>query len=164
MDISKLEPGNKERLNVFIKSPKGTKDVYEYDKEAEIFVLKKTLNAKFPGNYGVVPKTHHVDGEALEVLILTDRALQQGTVLEVRPIGIIRLKREIPDDVLIAIPVEDKKYGKIENLNQLNEAMIENLKEFLEEFKNSKVEYTFDSERAKRAIEHSIELYKRGLG
>ena len=161
MDISKLEPGNKERLNVFIKSPKGTKDVYDYNEEAEIFVLKKTLNTKFPGNYGVVPKTHHVDGEALEVLILTDRPLQQGTVLEVRPIGIIRLKGEIPDDVLIAIPVEDKKYGKIENLNQLNEAMIENLKEFLEEFKNSKVEYTFDSERAKRAIEHSIKLYKR---
>lgn len=161
MDISKLEPGNKERLNVFIKSLKGTKDLYEYDENAEVFVLKKTFNTSFPGNYGIVPKTHHVDAELLEVLVLTDRPLQQGTVLEVRPVGVIRMRGNIPDDVLIAIPVEDKKYERIKDLSQLNEAMIKNLKAFLEEFKNSKVENTFDSERAKRAVERSIELYKK---
>ncbi len=93
--------------------------------------------------------------------MLTDRPLQQGTVLEVRPVGVIRMRGNIPDDVLIAIPVEDKKYERIKDLSQLNEAMIKNLKAFLEEFKNSKVENTFDSERAKRAVERSIGLYKK---
>ena len=161
MDISKLEAGTKEKLNVFLKSLKGTKEVYDYNEESGIFVLKKTLNIFFPANYGIVPKTHHVDAEPLEVLVLTERPLQQGSVLEVRPIGVIRLRGNLPDDVLVAIPIEDKKHENIQNLNQLNTSVVENLKDFLEELKQKKVEKVFDSERAKRAIEHSIELYKK---
>ena len=161
MDISKLEPGNKEKLKVFLQSVKGSREHYEYDKNSEIFVLKKTLEHRFPGNFGIVPKTHHVDGEPLEVLVLTDRVLEQGTVLEVRPIGVVRLKSNVPNDVLISIPVEDKKHDKIKNFSQLNKPLQKEIKEFLEEFKNLKVENTFESERAQRAIEHSIELYKK---
>jgi inorganic pyrophosphatase len=161
MDISKLEAGTKEKLNVFLKCLKGTKEVYDYNEESGIFVLKKTLNKIFPANYGVVPKTHHVDAERLEVLVLTERPLQQGVVLEVRPIGVIRLRGNLPDDVLVAIPIEDKKHENIQNLSQLNTSVVENLKDFLEEFKQKEVENVFDSDRAKRAVEHSIKLYKK---
>lgn len=161
MDISKLEPGNKEKINVFLQSVKGSKDFYEYDEKSQIFILRKTLNVEFPGNYGIVPKTHHVDAEPLEVLVLTDRSLQQGTVVEVRPIGIIRLKGQIHDDILIGLAVEDKKHENIKDLSQLQNALIKKLKDFLEEFKNLEIENTFDSEHAMRAVEHSIELYKK---
>jgi len=164
MDISNLESGDKEKLNVFLKSLKGSKDFYDYDEKAEIFVLKRTLSVSFPANYGIVPKTHHIDAEPIEVLVLTDRELQQGTVLQVRPIGLIRLRGKIPDDILIAIRVEDKKYERIKNLSDIQNALIERLKEFLEEFKNAKFERVFDSDRAKKAVEHSIKLYKKEFG
>jgi len=41
MDISKIEPGNKSVVNVFIECIKGSKDFYEYDEKTSTFILRK---------------------------------------------------------------------------------------------------------------------------
>ena len=58
MDISKLEPGYANKINVFIECLKDSKDFCEYDKKTEGFILKKVLKYPFPGCYGFVPRTH----------------------------------------------------------------------------------------------------------
>jgi len=161
MDVSKIEPGNMGMVNVFIGCIKTSKDYYEYDEKADTFILKRVLENPFPGAYGFIPKTHHIDAKPLDVLVLTSNQIQQGAVLPARPIGVIRLKGDVPDDVLIAVPISDESFRQINDISQIEN--LDELKKFLETFKGSKVEYVFDAEHAKKSIETAINLYKRGV-
>ena len=160
MDISTIEAGNKDVVNVVIESVKGSKSFYKYDDKSGLFNLKKILEDTFPGSYGFIPKTHHVDAKFLDVLILASDSIQQGIVAQAKPIGLIRLRAQIPDDVLIAVSVADKKFENINDLSNLNKETLDNLKGFLEKFKELKIENVFDSEHAKNAVRRAIELYK----
>jgi len=159
MDVSKIEPGDENTVNVFIESTKGSKDFYKYDGETNNFILRKVLNIPFPGAYGFIPKTHHIDAEPLDVLVLIGDQTQQGVVLPARPIGIIRIKGRIPDDVLIAVPVSDRSFERINNIQDINN--LEEVETFLEELKESKIEFVYDVTHARRSINVAVELYKK---
>ncbi|MEM5778426.1 MAG: inorganic diphosphatase [Candidatus Aenigmatarchaeota archaeon] len=155
MEISKIEPGSQNQFNVLITCEKNSRDYCEYDEKSDAFILKKVLSQSFPGYYGFIPKTHHIDAEPLDVLILTEEPLKQGIVVKVKPIGLIRLRSKIPDDVLIATLNETK------DLLSLEKETLERLKSFLEELKGKEIEEIFGIEKAKKAVERAIELYKR---
>jgi inorganic pyrophosphatase len=159
MDISKIEPGNRDVVNVFITCVKDSKDFYEYDKKTDNFILKRVLNISFPGVYGFIPKTHHIDAEPLDTLVLTSDQIQQGIVLPARPIGVVRLKANVPDDVLIAVPISDRSFEGVNDVTKINN--LEEIKKFLEAFKGLGVESVFDSEHAKKSVEVAINLYKK---
>jgi inorganic pyrophosphatase len=161
MEVEKLGAGSPDRVNVLITSEKDTRSYCELDVKSETFMLKKVLNKPFPGPYGFVPKTHHIDAEPLDVLVLTDVPLKQGMVIQVRPIGLIRLRGNIPDDVLIADLVGDKKSEKAQDLLSLNQEQLEELKNFLEDFKGMKIENIFGAAHAVKSFEKAVELYKR---
>jgi len=163
MDISKIEPGDTEVVNVFVESEKDSKSYYKYDSKTGMFNLKKVLKLPFTGSFGFIPKTHHVDGEPLDVLILASEAIEQGIVVEARPIGLIRLKAEIPDEVLVAVSTADSEFDNVKNLSEVSDNIMKNLRTFLEEFKDMKIENIFDSDHAKKAVRRSIELYQRNL-
>jgi inorganic pyrophosphatase len=163
MDISEVQPGNKDLVNVFVESVKGSKSYYKYDAKKGMFTLKKVLKTPFVGSFGFVPKTHHVDGESLDVLLLASESIEQGIAVEARPIGMVRMKSEIPDDVLVAVPTADNDFRNVKDLSKIDEGLMKSLKAFLEEFKEMKVENMFDSEHAKNAVRRSIELYQRNL-
>ncbi len=162
MDVLKIEPGNKDVVNVFIRCAKGSKELYEYDKKTETFVLKKVLEIPFPGAYGFIPRTHHIDAQPLDVIVLVSNKIQQGVVLPARPIGVIRLKGDIPDDVLITVSISDKSFEQTNDISQVEN--LDELKRFLESFKESTVEYVFDFKHAKKSIETAINLYKKEFG
>ena len=164
MDISKIGPGDEDKTNVFIECVKGSKSFYKYDNKSGLFTLKKMLKIAFPGSYGFIPRTHHIDAKPLDVLILTSESLQQGIIIKARPIGLIRLRAEIPDDVLIAVSIADKEFENTIDLSNISEETLDNLKEFLEEFKGLKIENVFNAEHAKKSIRHAIELYKKEFG
>jgi inorganic pyrophosphatase len=159
MNFSKITPGSPEIVNVFIECVKGSKDCYEYDQNTDNFILKGVLDISFPGAYGFVPKTHHTDSMPLDVLVLTTGQAKQGVVWPSRPIGIIRLKGQIPDDVLIAVPISDAKYDKISDIGQIDD--LGEIKAFLESFKKSKVEFVFDADHARKSVQASIKIYKK---
>jgi inorganic pyrophosphatase len=164
MDISKISPGNKEKVNVLIECTKGSKEFYKYDKNRRVFFLKEILRNEFPGCYGFIPRTHHIDAEPLDVLVLTTEPLKQGILLEARPIGLIRLRARIPDEILIAVPIADKNFETVKDLDALDKKTLGEIEEFLESFKNLEVENVFNAEHAKRAVERAIELYVRRFG
>jgi len=159
MDISKIEPGGKDMVNVFIECVKNSKDFYEYDEETETFILRKVLDIAFPGAYGFIPRTHHIDAKLLDVLVLISNQVEQGIVLPARPIGVIRLKGNVPDDVLIAVPISDRSFERINDISKINN--LDDIKGFLERFKGLSVEFVFDAEHAKRSVEVAISLYKK---
>jgi inorganic pyrophosphatase len=163
MDISKIEPGNKNMINVFVESEKGSRNSYEYDAELDMFRLQKVLKTAFPGSHGFIPRTHHVDGKTLDVLVLSTDTIKQGSLVQVRPIGSIRLKADIPDIVLIAVPLADENFANNKNISEIDKGTLDNLKAFLEEFKGLQVGDVFDSDNAEKAVERAIELYTKRL-
>lgn len=160
MKLNKLGPGEANRVNVLITSEKDSRDFCEYDEETEMFVLRKVLTDPFPYFYGFIPKTHHIGG-LLNVMVLTNEPIRQGIMVQAKPIGLIRLVGKVPDDVLIAVLLTDKRLEKTQDLLSLDVNEIERLKSFLEELKEKKFEDIFGPVHARKAVENSIELYKR---
>jgi inorganic pyrophosphatase len=161
MDIRKLDPGTSERINIFITSEKDSRSYCELDQKSGTFMLKKVLKLPFPGFYGFIPRTHHIDAEPLDALVLSSEPISQGIVVQARPIGIIRLSGNSPDDVLIAVLINDKLFGKTQDLLTLNKEELDKLKNFLEELKGKAFQDMFDAPHSKRSFERAVELYRR---
>ena len=161
MEINKLSPGSSDRINVVIMSEKGTKNYCEYDEKSETFMLKKVLHQPFPGFYGIIPQTHHVDAGPLDAIVLSNEHIDQGIVIQTRPIGLIRLSGNIPDYILITVLIDDKTVEKTQDLLTLDEEELDKLKNFLEDLKGKKVQDIFGADRARKSFERAVELYKK---
>jgi len=164
MMLNKIHPGNAEKVNVFLLAAKGSKYYYRYDKESEAFFLDKVLKTPFPFCYGFVPRTHHVDGKHLEIALLTTEPLEIGTVVSARPVGMVRMKSEISDDVLIAVSLTDYKLNYLNDISNILKKNLNKIEDFLEEFKAKKFERAFNAVHAKRAVKHAIDLYNQEFG
>lgn len=117
-------------LQAVIEIPTGTTAKYEVDKLSGELVWSEE-NGKprevaylgYPGNYGFIPQTLSPketggDGDPLDVIIL-GQAEERGSLVEIRIIGVLKLKdRGEQDDKLIAVPLKGA-FEKIESLDQL---------------------------------------------
>lgn len=146
-----------DELFVFIQISKGSKNFYAKDEESGIMTMAKTIKEPFPGNYGIIPNTHHDDAEVLDAIILSEEAIEPGSYVKIKPIGVIRLKGQVNDDIIISVPagVGTNDISDL-SMKQLNE-----ITGYFERFKNLKTQKVFDSEHAKKIVEHAITRWKR---
>jgi len=101
-----------------IEIPKGGRIKYEFDAATGRLIADRVLPAShaYPANYGALPCTLAGDGDPLDFLLLSDLAFQPGTLVELRPIGVLRMRDRgaaddkvlavIPSDTMTAVPVE----------------------------------------------------------
>jgi len=61
-------------VNIIIDTPKGSRNKFKYDAEAKCFRLSRILpaGASFPHDFGCIPQTLAEDGDALDVLVLSE--------------------------------------------------------------------------------------------
>ncbi|MFZ4474879.1 MAG: inorganic diphosphatase [Saprospiraceae bacterium] len=109
------ETGN---LHAVIEIPAGTNHKYEYNKQLLQFeqdrrdgIPRMVRFLPYPVNYGFVPSTRMDkdragDGDPLDVLLLAE-SMPTGTLIEVLPIGLLKLKDtgEL-DHKVLAVPVD----------------------------------------------------------
>ncbi|MBU3896467.1 MAG: inorganic diphosphatase [Nanoarchaeota archaeon] len=138
---------------VFIQISMGSKSFYIH--EDGNLVMSQTVNAPFPGNYGFLPKTHHDDAAPLDAIVISEEPLSPGSLVKARPIGVIRLKGQITDDILIA------SVGNIKDISELPMKKINEITKYLESFKNLKTLKVLDCDYAKKIVEHAIKRYKK---
>ena len=140
---------------VFIQVSKGSKNFYTWDEQTETLSMSQTLKEPFPGNYGIIPNTHHNDAQILDVIILSEEPIEPGTFVKVKPIGVIRLKGQVNDDIIISVPFE----VDIDDVSDLSMKQLNEITEYFERFKNLKTQKVFDSEHAKKIVEHAIKRW-----
>lgn len=106
------------QLRAVIEIPAGTNSKVEYDSQTHDFKIDQ-INRKdrvisylsYPGNYGFIPSTLSNptlggDGDALDILVLSS-SVPSGTVLDVIPVGVLKLiDNEEEDYKIIAIPAQ----------------------------------------------------------
>jgi len=171
MRIDAIKIGNNppEDVNVIIEVPIGGEPIkYELDKAAGTLVVDRFLHTpmRYPGNYGFVPHTLSKDGDPIDVLVANTRPIVPGAVINVRPIGVLRMEDESGgDEKIIAVPVPrvTKRYAHTANYTDLPEITLQQIQHFFEHYKDLesgkwvKVIKWGDATEAKTMIMEAIE-------
>ena len=114
-------------VNVIVEVPIGGEPIkYEMDKAAGTLVVDRFLHTpmRYPGNYGFVPHTLSDDGDPIDVLVANTRPIVPGAVINVRPVGVLKMQDEAGgDEKILAVPVPKltKRYAHVMNYTDLPE-------------------------------------------
>jgi inorganic pyrophosphatase len=161
-----------EDVNVIIEVPIGGEPIkYEMDKAAGTLVVDRFLHTpmRYPGNYGFVPHTLSEDGDPIDVLVANTRPIVPGAVINVRPIGVLRMVDDAGgDEKILAVPVPKltKRYEHVMNYTDLPKIALEQVQHFFEHYKDLepgkwvKMNGWGDAAEAKRLIREAIERAK----
>src|SRR6478609_8964063 len=112
-------------VNVIVEVSIGGEPIkYELDKAAGTLVVDRFLHTpmRYPGNYGFVPHTLSADGDPIDVLVANTRPVVPGAVINVRPIGVLRMVDDAGgDEKIIAVPATEvtKRYAHVTNYTDL---------------------------------------------
>lgn len=158
-------------FNVFIEISTDSPSVkYELDKESGLLHVDRFLytSMRYPCNYGFVPKTLAGDGDPLDVLVYSSFPVMPGTVIKVRPIGVLVTEDEKGEDMkLLVVPTKkiDPILEGIEDLKDLPEIFLQQIKHFFERYKDLeagkwvKVQDWRDSDYARQLLNKSVKAY-----
>jgi len=161
-----------EDVNVIVEVPVGGHPIkYEMDKEAGTLVVDRFLYTPmtYPGNYGFVPHTLSEDGDPIDVLIASTRPLVPGCVINVRPIGVLKMEDNSgKDEKIIAVPSPKltMRYDKVKDYTDLPEITVKQIEHFFEHYKDLepgkwvKMGGWQDVDVAKKLILEAVERYK----
>ena len=98
-------------VNLVIEIRKGERNKYEFDKETGRLFLDRVNGTTlgYPSDYGYVPNTLCDDGDPLDGLLIIDESVPHGTVVPVRPIGVLYMIDDGEgDEKLICVPADTK--------------------------------------------------------
>ena len=162
-----------EDVNVIIEVPIGGEPIkYEMDKAAGTLVVDRFLHTpmRYPGNYGFVPHTLSEDGDPIDVLVANTRPIFPGAVINVRPIGVLKMVDDAGgDEKILAVPTPKltQRYAHVFNYTDLPKITIEQVQHFFEHYKDLepgkwvKVLGWGDAAEAKRMIMEAIYRAKK---
>lgn len=127
-----------ESFPVVIEVPRGSKNKYELDKRTGLLRLDRALYSAvyYPANYGFVPRTFCDDDDPLDALVLTQEPVYPLTIVDARPIGVMRMRDEKGiDDKILAVAVDDPAFDEISHHEQLPPHVLREVKRFFEDYK-----------------------------
>ena len=159
-------------VNVIIEVEIGGEPIkYELDKEAGTLYVDRFLYTpmRYPGNYGFVPHTLSDDGDPIDVLIANTRPIVPGAVINVRPIGVLRMEDEQGgDEKIVAVPSAKltQRYNHVQNHTDLPPITLDQIQHFFEHYKDLepgkwvKVLGWGGADEARRLITEAIARYQ----
>jgi inorganic pyrophosphatase len=158
-------------FNVIVEIPMHSDPIkYEVDKETGALFVDRFVAASmhYPCNYGYVPNTLSLDGDPVDVLVITPFALMPGVVVRCRPIGMLKMTDEGGvDQKILAVPIDKLTplYRHIETSRDLPETMLAQVEHFFAHYKDLepgkwvKVEGWGSPEEARREIAEGVKRF-----
>ena len=155
-----------------IEISKGGKAKYELDKSTGLLRLDRILftSMHYPANYGFIPRTYADDFDPLDVLVLCSESIMPLTLINCRPIGILKMIDEgQADEKIIAVCGNDPFYSPYADIEQLPPHVFAEIRHFYEVYKTLEQKETMvqemgDSAQAKRVVQKSLDDYTRVFG
>jgi len=146
-----------------VEASKHSSNKYEFDHHYGVLRHQAPLlTAMFwPGNYGFIPQTVAEDGKPVDVVILSNVPLRNGSVVEIRVVGAAECIDEMgPDVKLIGVPKTEprmKEWQSIDDVpKHLKDEMVHffnSYKDLEEDWKFSRFERWFDADEAMKYIQ-----------
>ena len=158
-----------DNFSAVIEIPRGGKNKYELDKDTGMLRLDRVLYTAthYPASYGFIPRTYADDGDPLDVLVLCQEAILPMTLVQCRPIGVIKMTDDnSADEKIIAVPLRDPSHAHYTDIAQLPTHTMDELKHFFTvykmlEGKTTSVHEILGHEQAKMIIFECIEKYRK---
>jgi inorganic pyrophosphatase len=155
-------------IHAVIDTPRGSRNKYKWDEKVGLLKLSHVLTAGavFPFDFGFVPGTRGADGDALDVLVLTDEPLFPGCLVPARLIGLIEAEqtqegKTFRNDRMLAVAVPSRIYAAVRELDDLPPSLVDEIEQFF-------INYNVMRDRvfkpiARRGSEHASSLLKRNV-
>ena len=122
-----------------IEIPTGSRNKYELDKDSGLIRLDRVLYSAvhYPGDYGFIPRTLHEDGDPLDVLVLVNHETFPGCLIDVRPIGVLKmLDKGEPDDKILCVPVNDPYHEEWFDIADIPQHLLKEVEHFFSSYKD----------------------------
>lgn len=175
MSLNKVSSGKDlpNDFNVIIEIPMNADPIkYEVDKESGAIFVDRFMGTAmhYPCNYGYVPNTLSLDGDPVDVLVITPFPLIPGVVVRCRPIGVLKMTDESGEDAkVLAVPVDKvlSIYSHWQKPEDLNELRLRQIQHFFEHYKDLekgkwvKIDGWYGPEEAKKEILDGVALYEK---
>jgi inorganic pyrophosphatase len=144
MDLQRVTRGDNvpNEINVIIEIPSHSEPVkYEMDKTTGAMFVDRFMSTAmhYPCNYGYVPHTLSSDGDPVDVMVVTPYPLIPGSVIQCRPIGVLKMTDESGDDAkILALPLDKlfKGYRSIESFRDMPPHLLDQIAHFFEHYKD----------------------------
>lgn len=158
-----------ESFSAVIEISKGSKNKYELDKHTGLLRLDRILYTAmhYPANYGFIPLTYADDFDPLDTMVLCSESIRPLTLVQVYPIGVIRMTDAgYPDEKILAIPYADPIYNGYKSVYELPSHVFDEICHFFtvyKELENKKtvVDELAGAEDAKQIITRAMENYQK---
>ncbi len=127
--------------DVIIEIPFRSNVKYELDHDTNRIVVDRILQTSmmYPANYGFIDHTLAADGDPLDALVISNVTLIPGCAIKSKPVGIIYMEDEKgKDEKILCVPDNkiDMTYADINDINAIPQHTIEEIKHFLQHYKD----------------------------
>lgn len=155
-------------VEALIEIPTGSQNKYEYDKEKGRFVLDRVLFSPmhYPAEYGYIDESLALDGDPLDILVLTTFPTFPGCLIHARVIGVLIMSDDKgEDEKLLGVPVEDPRWKGINSINDIPEHRLKEIAHFFQVYKDLENKKTIikgweGPEKAAQLIDECFARYK----
>lgn len=125
-------------FDVTIEIPRGSGNKYEIDHATGRIRLDRAVftSMVFPQDYGSIDNTLGDDGDPLDALVLLPRPTFPGVVIDVRPIGMLRMIDESGgDDKILTVPNNDVRFDLLQDISDVAEHTLREIEHFFSHYK-----------------------------
>lgn len=129
-------------LNVVIEIPSNSTPIkYEVDKASGMVMVDRFLGTSmfYPCEYGFIPHTLSEDGDPADALVISPYPLLAGSVIRVRPIGLLKMTDESGKDAkILTVPVDKltSRYKHIKTHEDVGKELIAAIEHFFTHYKD----------------------------
>jgi len=158
-------------VEAIIEIPMGTKNKYEIDKERNRIKLDRVLytTMSYPAEYGYIDKTLSLDGDPLDILVLSSEKTFPGCIVDARIVGYLDvIDNGEGDQKVIAVVDKDPRYDHVQELNDIPDTTLEIIKDFFKTYKTLQkitveIKDYHGKEDALKLLQENRDLYVRSI-
>lgn len=152
-------------VEAIIEIPFRSRNKYEVDHKTGRVKLDRVLYSAmgYPAEYGFLENTLALDGDPLDILVIGTEPTYPGCIVPARVIGYLEaVDNGFEDYKLISVVDVDPRYDEVNNLEDLSSFMLEEIKNFFENYKTlQNIEVTVGRYHNKEEALRLIETCKR---
>ena len=148
-------------ITVFIEIERHSNQKYELNKDTNQLELDRVLAYPYfyPYAYGFIPYTLAPDGDALDILVISEKKIDKNQELSVVIVGVLCMEdEEGKDDKLLCVLQED--VSLIKDINDIPSQCLYDIQWFFSNYKNNrKGKWSIIDDYKNK--EYAVQLYKQ---
>jgi len=133
-------------VEAIIEIPRGSRNKYEVDHETGAIRLDRVLfsSVHYPTDYGYIANTKAADGDPLDVLVIVEEPTFPGCRVDIRTIGVLRMRDEKGvDEKILAVPIGDPRFDDIRDLKDIGSHWLAEIENFFNTYKVLEGKYSY---------------------